>query len=170
MTGFGRAGSLPWLAAVAALGLLIAGEVFAWRQVGPLHVPAAASMGRQSAPDDATRSPGRHAAWLREILARPLFSANRRPAEGGMRGLPRLTGTVLAGPERLAIFAGGDHPIVARVGGHVGAYEVSAITELGVTVSGPDGTTLIKPAFDPGRPAASTPPATAPQPARTAPK
>src|SRR5947209_2835168 len=95
----GRAGSIPWVVALAALGLVIAAEVSGWRQAAPLYVPTAEAIGRQSTPDNAIRSPGRQAAWLQEILTRPLFNSNRRPAEAGMRGLPRLTGTVLAGAE-----------------------------------------------------------------------
>ena len=77
-----------------------------------------------------------------------------------MRGLPRLTEIVLTGSLQIAIFAGAQdgHPIIAQAGGHIGAYEVHAITEAGVTISGPEGTSLIKPIFDAGRPSASTVP------------
>lgn len=169
MTSFGRTGSIPLLAATAALCLVIALEILGWRQTAPSHVPATAAIGGHSAPDDASRSPGRRDAWLQEIVARPLFNSNRRPVEVGMRGLPRLTGIVLAGSHRIAIFAGppDDHPIVAQTGGHIGAYEVHAITEVGVTIAGPEGTILIKPVFDVSRPSASTLPAASLQPAKT---
>jgi hypothetical protein len=169
MTRFGRTGLTPLLAASAALCFVIALEIFGWRQTVPSHVPVAAAIGGHSASDDASGSPGRRDAWLREIVARPLFSSNRRPVEVGMRGLPRLTGIVLTGSLQIAIFAGAQdgHPIIAQAGGHIGAYEVHAITEAGVTISGPEGTSLIRPVFDAGRPSGSTLPAASPQPART---
>jgi hypothetical protein len=91
---------------------------------------------------------------LQTILARPLFNPNRRPSETGSRGLPRLTGIVVTDRERLALFASVPpaHPLVATVGTHVGPYEVKEIADTGVTISGPDGTTTLHPAFDPNRP------------------
>jgi hypothetical protein len=169
MTRFRQTRSIALLAASAALCLVIALEIFGWRQSAPSQGPTAGAIAGHGAPDDAARSAGRRDAWLQESLARPLFSFNRRPVEVGMRGLPRLTGIVLAGSYRIAIFAGpsDEHPIIAQAGGHVGAYEVHAITEAGVTVAGPEGTTLIKPVFDVGRASASTLPAASLQPART---
>jgi hypothetical protein len=76
-----------------------------------------------------------------------------------------LTGIVVTGPQKTAIFAsppGGRH-ITAEEGGHVGAYEVVEITTAGVTISGPDGTKVITPIFDP----AASPPAKRTLPART---
>ena len=72
-------------------------------------------------------------------LARPLFSPTRRGVETAVIGLPRLTGIVVAGSERIDFFAGptNEHPIVAQAGAHVGAYEVQTIADTGVTVVGP---------------------------------
>jgi hypothetical protein len=107
--------------------------------------------------------------WLATILARPLFSRDRRPAPpvaaaaGPMRaatsdGLPRLSG-VLVGPfGRSAIFAGGDGgkgTIVAE-GGTVGAYTVSSIAPGRVTIDGPEGTRILHPSFDPNAPRPQT--------------
>jgi hypothetical protein len=159
MTGFGRIGSIPLLAALVALCGVIALETVIWRQAAPLYAsPGAATIAGDSAPNDTSGVPRRRNAWLREILARPLFDPNRYAAEAGTRGLPRLAGIVLAGPQRVAIFAAaaGEHPIVVAAGGHVGAYEVLAVTDAGVTIAGPEGTTLIKPVFDAGRPSASS--------------
>ena len=107
-----------------------------------------------------------------EIMARPLFNPTRRPVETTVSGLPRLTGIVVAGSERVAIFAApaNEHPIVAHSGARVGAYEVQTIGDDGVTVVGPGGTTLIRPIFDVARPAGPAPgtPAARAQPARPA--
>jgi hypothetical protein len=168
MTRFGRTGSIRLLAALVALCLVIALEIFSWRQTAPLYVSSAAAVNAgHNAPGDASGAPVRRDAWLQESLARPLFNSNRRPVEGGMRGLPRLEGIVLAGPRQVAIFAGrsGDHPIIVEAGGNVGAYQVLAISGGGVTVAGPEGRTLIKPVFDVGRP--STLSAETPQPSKT---
>jgi hypothetical protein len=156
------------LAASVALFLVIALEIFSWRHTAQFDVlSGAAATAGHNLPDDASGALGRRDAWLQEILARPLFNSSRRPAEGGMRGLPRLTGIVLAGSRQVAIFEGrsGDHPIVVEAGGHVADYEVIAITGGSVTVAGPDGKTLIKPVFDVGRPSTSS--AESPQPAKT---
>ncbi|MDR3529054.1 MAG: hypothetical protein P4L90_00655 [Rhodopila sp.] len=105
---------------------------------------------------------------LGEILARPVFSPDRRPVASSARGasgLSRLTGIVVTGSQKIAIFAApsGGRSIAAEEGAHVGAYEVREITSAGVTVSGPDGTAVITPIFDPAAP----PPAKPTLPART---
>ncbi|HEY4041323.1 MAG TPA: hypothetical protein VGM32_05700 [Rhodopila sp.] len=154
-----RAAPLGLTAASAALCFVIANEVQGSRQ-GDLPSPAAqhsAAPPRVTAEPSA--APNRQEAWLEEIMGRPLFSPGRRPIEGGVRGLPRLTGIVVAGSQRVAIFAssGSDHPLVAQAGSHVGPYEVLTIDDTGVTVRGPEGTTLIRPIFDPARPTPPTP-------------
>jgi hypothetical protein len=91
---------------------------------------------------------------LNDILARPVFSPGRRPTDVGshsVAGLARLTGIVVTGSRKMAIFAGpaGGKPIVVEEGAHINAYELRAITESNVTVLGPEGTTVITPNFDP---------------------
>jgi hypothetical protein len=129
---------------------------------GAASYPAAAriALGTREHPSDAVGASDRRAEWLNEITARPLFSPTRRPVETTVSGLPRLTGIVVAGSERVAIFAApaNEHPIVAHLGTRVGAYEVETIADDGVTVVGPGGTTLIRPIFDVARPA--SPPGT----------
>lgn len=167
MTGFGRSVSILLLAAFVALCGVIALETFSWRQAAPLYAsPAGATIAGDNAPNDTAGAPGQQTAWLRQILARPLFDPNRHAADVGTRGLPRLAGIVLAGPQRVAIFAAaaGDRPIIVAAGGHVGAYQVLAVTDAGVTIAGPEGTTLIKPVFEAGR--ASTAAAETPLPAK----
>lgn len=93
------------------------------------------------------------------VLARPIFNPDRKPVGAGPKGtagLSRLSGIVVTGSRRIAIFAApaGEHPVVAAEGSHVDAYEVKAISDSGVTVTGPNGTTTIAPVFDPAQPAA----------------
>ena len=127
-----------------------------------------------SAPDRATASerpvPARQAPrpvaaadqtgrLLVEILARPVFSPDRKPvASAAVRisGLSRLTGVIVDGTQRIAIFAGpaGGRAIAAREGERVGAYEMREITSAGVTVLGPEGKMVITPTFDPAAPSA----------------
>jgi hypothetical protein len=92
---------------------------------------------------------------LAAILARPLFSPDRRPAASAARsvsGLPRLTGIVVTGSHKVAIFAAPGKAVVAEEGVRLGAYEVMAIGDAGVTVAGPEGTTVLRPIFDPSPP------------------
>jgi hypothetical protein len=128
----------------------------------PVFQPASvvASVGDVQ-PRPALLPPDQHGAWLNDILARPLFSPDRKPAgSGDVRGLPRLTGIIVSGARRIAIFApaSGDHPIVGEAGTHIGVYEVQAVEDTGVTVTGPGGSSIIRPLFDPAPPAVKRPP------------
>jgi general secretion pathway protein N len=101
------------------------------------------------------------------ILARPLFSPDRRPigASGEAEpGLARLTGIMLTAGGKAAIFAGPSdgQPVVVSEGGHLGRYELAAIDADGVTVIGPDGQRVLHPTFDPKPPAVT--PVAQPQP------
>jgi hypothetical protein len=171
MTWVARGTSIGLLATSVLLCFLINAEIS--RGLGDnASYPATArvSLAARQGPTDAPGAPDRLAQWLNDILARPLFSPTRRPVETTVSGLPRLTGIVVTGSERIAIFAGpaNEHPIVAQAGAHVGAYEVQTIADAGVTVVGPGGTTLIKPIFDVARPAGPAAPPARPQPARAA--
>jgi hypothetical protein len=93
-------------------------------------------------------------AWRDQILSRPLFTPGRRPAEAAVQsvsGLSRLTGIILTGTRRVAIFAApsGGPPIIVEEGARVGAYEVRQIADNSVTVAGPEGVAVIRPIFDP---------------------
>ena len=140
----------------AALCVVIAGELSSHPpDAGP--VARSATGGVSPQPPQPLEPPNRRSVWLDQILARPLFSPDRRPVEvGGVSGLPRLTGIVVAGSQRVAIFAGpaNQHPIVAEAGTRVGAFEVQTIGDSGVTVVGPEGTSLLRPIFDPVKPSA----------------
>jgi hypothetical protein len=101
--------------------------------------------------------------WVTTVLARPLFSPDRRPAPvtanasgSTARGLPRLTG-ILVGPfGRSAIFAAdGAKPIVVQEGGHLAAYTVKSIEAAQVQLSGPNGAQVLHPSFDAASPSPS---------------
>jgi len=91
------------------------------------------------------------------ILARPLFATTRRPAirlagpAAAPVNLPRLTGILINGRSRSVIFAAphGGRPVVAQEGAQIGPYTVQSIEARQVTLSGPDGTQTLRPAFAP---------------------
>ena len=94
--------------------------------------------------------------WVTAVLARPLFSPDRRPAAdaastagSSLPGLPRLAG-ILVGPfGRSAIFAADDSkPIVVQEGGRIGAYTVKSIEMAQVRIVGPEGAQVLNPRFD----------------------
>lgn len=96
----------------------------------------------------AVTDPDASAGWQATLLQRPLFSPSRRPppsaGAAGIVGLPRLAGVLVAPGDRHAIFAGG---IVVAEGGAVGRYTVQAIDAGQVTLRGPEGTQVLRPAF-----------------------
>jgi hypothetical protein len=155
MIAHGRAVPISFSAMAAALSCVIALEVGNWRQPEPASPVRAA---KAAEPNQALvpTGPDPYQDWFNQILARPLFNPDRHPIESGVRGLPRLTGIVVAGPQRVAIFAGPSNgrPVLAQAGARIGAYEVRSIADEGVTVVGPTGTSLVRPAFDPAQPAA----------------
>lgn len=120
----------------------------------------------------ANSDPTRVAQWAATSLARPLFSPLRRlpaasPATPGAAApsLPRMAGVVITASGRRAIFAtkNGTKPLVVGEGGQVGAFTVQSIRAGQVTVLGPEGERVLKPAFDPDPPAPFRP--ALPQPA-----
>ena len=104
---------------------------------------------------------------LRLLLARPLFSPDRRPTADAVTvasgrtvpGLPRLAG-ILVGPfGRSAIFAtNGAKPIVVQEGGRVAAYTIKSIEATQVRLLGPDGAQVLYPSFEPAAAPARRPP------------
>jgi len=143
----------------AGLCLVIGLEVADWRQGAASPDMVRPKVDQPPVAAIAPGVPDQHAAWLTEIMARPLFNPDRHPVDIGMRGLPRLTGIIVAGPQRVAIFAGpaDGRPLVAQAGAHVGAYEVRAVADEGVTMVGPEGISMIRPVFDTRQPARSEP-------------
>ena len=109
--------------------------------------------------------------WVAAVLARPLFSPDRRPAADAVTvasgrtvpGLPRLAG-ILVGPfGRSAIFAtNGAKPIVVQEGGRVADYTIKSIEATQVHLLGPDGAQVLYPSFEPAAAPAARRPAQAP--------
>jgi hypothetical protein len=109
--------------------------------------------------------------WVATVLARPLFSPDRRPAADAVTvasgrtvpGLPRLAG-ILVGPfGRSAIFAtNGAKPIVVQEGGRVADYTIKSIEATQVHLLGPDGAQVLYPSFEPAAAPAARRPAQAP--------
>lgn len=94
---------------------------------------------------------------LKEILARPVLSRDRRPtgsATHSVAGLARLSGIVFSGTHKIAIFAAssGGPPVIVEEGARLNAYQVTAITKTDVTVVGPNGIAVLRPAFDSAAP------------------
>lgn len=99
-------------------------------------------------------------ALAEKILARPLFLPGRRipppavvaaPAAAAKEvPLPRLTGILMAGGVRIAIFqvAGAVKPVAAAVGEAVSAWTVTAIKPDEVTLTGADGEQTLTPSSD----------------------
>ena len=98
--------------------------------------------------------------YVAEVLARPLFSPTRRPDQitgpignvATVAGVPRLSGILVNGADRRAIFAGSEQSgrvqsIVAREGETVGAYHVKSVTLDAVTLTGPGGEHVLRPRF-----------------------
>lgn len=100
--------------------------------------------------------PEQYEGWTAVALARPLFAPNRRPRAAASTAtqaptvLPRLTGVVIYGEYRRAIFtgAGGAKPVPASERANVVGYTVQSIKAGQVTLAGPGGTQVLRPSFD----------------------
>lgn len=108
--------------------------------------------------------PAATGADVETILQRPLFAESRRPPPGARSeavvtadAMPRLSGIMITGADRRAIFEGSDKPAVAGVGGQVGGYRVVAIAPRQVTLLGPRGNQTISLTSDANHPTVSAP-------------
>lgn len=164
------------LAASAALGSWV------WSTLRtPLTEDAPAAAAARPALPTATgprlaADPTRRTAMVEAALARPLFSADRRPkqataqaAAAPARGtaLPRMTAILVDGAARTAIFAGANgKPAVVSEGGQIGGFTVQRIEPQQVTMLGPDGKRVVRTSFDPNPPAPESlmPPPAGPMP------
>jgi hypothetical protein len=112
------------------------------------------------------------------ILARPLFSPTRRPAEAAPSdhsGTPlsdmRLTGILITPDQHLAIFApAGGKPLVRSEGDMISDWRIESIATDLVSLTGPTGAATLEPKADPNlvRAQAARPVAASPQPAAAA--
>jgi general secretion pathway protein N len=121
----------------------------------PAPPPALADRAPVAATDDSAAQAG---AWMAQILARPLFRADRRPLAVLPASVdltvPRLTAIVITAAGRSAIFIGPDGGArVLGVGGRSGVYEVQAITPDSVRLTGPTGALTLHPQFATAPPA-----------------
>ncbi|HMD62928.1 MAG TPA: hypothetical protein VKF83_03000 [Stellaceae bacterium] len=127
---------------------------------------------------------------LAVILARPLFSSNRRPPQSAGKedvtssdlADTRLTGIVTEPGHRVAIFAvNGAKPLTLSEGEDVSGWHIESITPREVSLSGPGGTKTLEPKIDPNlvhtaqgpapaAPAAVRPPAVPPAAAAAPPR
>ncbi len=138
----------PLLASLVFAGVIAA--VLAW----PASLPAPAGVFRlphEGGTGPTLVSAVQPAEDEQTILARPLFNASRRPpavAEAGPSSttLPRLSGIVVRGDFRRAVFENDGKPVVLGAGGRVGPYVVRAISRIAVTVSDADGDKTLHPA------------------------
>jgi len=143
------------------LMVVIAAETSSWQRPAAEFGPAA-SVG----PTAAVRppvAPVRHPPpqtkadmdrWVSVILARPLFAQDRRPDRGAptaatAAGVPRLSGTIVAPDECIAIFqAKGAKPQVARPGDLGDGWVVSSIAANGVDLRKADARITLTPEFE----------------------
>ena len=155
--------TLPLTAALLVLASLVALEAIGRPDDQPAATPAA--LPTLAAPHAPATRPGT-TAELQTILARPLFSPDRRPPPAAATApvaagapppaLPRLAGILLDGNQRSVIFAAaaGMRPLVVTEGGEVNGFRVQSIEDGQVTVIGPDGPRILHPTFDPTPPQA----------------
>ncbi|MDR3436836.1 hypothetical protein [Telmatospirillum sp.] len=94
---------------------------------------------------------------LETIFARPLFQPGRRSSghqtttARGTETLPRLTGIVVDGEKKIAVFQpAGEKPRVVKEGDAIGGWTIQAIGRRQVVLQKPGGTMTIEPAKDLG--------------------
>jgi general secretion pathway protein N len=129
-------------AAAAALLLLLAAE---W--IVPADPPVSRQPPAIPAPAPDARATADIGEWADVILARPIFSPDRRPAAlaagDAAQPLPRLSAIIIAAGIRCAVFSTpGEKPLLLGPGGEVGGYRLQAITANSVAMLGPDGSTM----------------------------
>jgi general secretion pathway protein N len=142
---------LVWVLAAVLVAVI---AVEAARRVAPRAAPVPANAAIRSA---APASAEPVAAWTSTILARPLFSPERRPSApaavaaaepAAPQSLPRLAGIVVTPRSRTAIFSNGaDHSTIATEGATVGEWRVVAIHAEAVELAGPDGARTVHPTY-----------------------
>jgi hypothetical protein len=145
--------ALPTVLSIAAGGLL---TTLAW-QVGALTSAPVMPVPRPLAPvavGAAAAAPNHTDEWFDTILARPLFSRDRRPDSGEVAArrdsaaLPRLSGVMVGPFGRSAIFAiAGGKPLLVKEGDRVDGWTVETIEAGTVHITGPGGPRALHPSF-----------------------
>lgn len=132
--------------------------VVAW-EVGAFAPPTGAALPPPRVAATAAQPvtpPNHEGEWVATVLARPLFSPDRRPPSEGSVAvgnhvpdhLPRLAGVMVGPFGRSAIFAiDGSKPVALSEGGRVNAWTVRLIRAGEVEVDGPGGTRTVYPSF-----------------------
>ena len=156
-SGFTAAAGALGVLACALAGLLF----FEYRgTAGEEVAPAAPGVVRSAPP--AVRTAPDTAAQAATTLGRPLFEPSRRPPGGGdaaVADLPRLTGVLVSGAGRVALFAGpGGRGLTVAAGGTLGPFTVRAVEPGQVVIDGPSGTRVLRPSFEGARTAVEAPP------------
>ena len=148
------------LAPVLIAACIVFGGILLLEITTPYRVPVVAGAAtEQPDPPSAVRQLSITAAPpVAAILARPLFSPSRRPAQpsggsttddGGL-AQSRLAGIVIERGHRFAIFAPqGAKLLTVAEGETVSGWRVESISSREVSLSGPDGTRTLQPKFDP---------------------
>ena len=161
------------LAGCVLFAAITAAEVIA-TPAAPTEIAADRSQARSPPPSVARAERGPPSeAIVAEILARPLFSATRRPpakSEGATvdSGLAdtRLAGIVTTPGRRFAIFApNGAKPLIVNEGDTISGWHIDRITPREVSLTGPTGTKTLQPKIDPTLVPPAPPPGAAPPPA-----
>lgn len=142
------AGSLAGVLALELRGTLVQRSL-------PILPPAALAPEAANHPIAEPPSEAEISALSATILARPLFSPNRRPMipakpnSAAPPAPPRLSGIIIYDKQRLAFFAGGgaDKSIVAARGASIGRWRVMAIEPGRVLLIGPKGAQYLYPSF-----------------------
>lgn len=134
----------------AALGAALAMQIASHLDVQESTRTSNTAQPLVSAPGVEESSP----TWMEDVLARPMFSADRRPVASVLRAqtaaeLPRLSGIIVSPTRSTAIFSGADSskPMVVMVGARIGAFTVRTIAAGEVSVVSDAGTLVLRPSF-----------------------
>jgi hypothetical protein len=163
----GRVTLVSLLAGCVVLAAIVVAELTATPAAPENEAVAAVTPRAATAPPPARPEIGaQYGAMIATILARPLFSATRRPppaadapTEDAAFADTRLAGIVTEPGHRFAVFApAGAKPLLVKEGDMVSGWRVDSITPLAVSLSGPGGTKTLQPKIDPNLAPPSPPP------------
>ncbi len=139
-------------------GALILGELYAGAGDEVAVTEAAPAPRSADARTIPRAQPARLDDLLATSLARPLFSATRRPPETTQSDGPstpdltgrRLAGIVIEPDRRLAIFAvSGGKPLIVSEGESVNGWRIETIGPTEISLVGPTGTRTLQPKLEP---------------------